>query len=186
MQKLGSRFLQARCLKNTCGRVNSVEVCTKTAREVFGSLHVQNVLCPGGSKNGWYQKNFVLLKTQTASYLTVSWWRSYHVESSPLIRKVNQWTGFYMIGTSVMKELDSIFLRLVCFPARDYICKSTQKCHHELRGIPVIVPPIVITKLCWIGWFEILFENRNVDYKIHHFGETILIIFHHSKQNCHF
>ena len=29
----------------------------------------------------------------------------YHTETSPLIRRANQWTGFYMIGTSVMKEL---------------------------------------------------------------------------------
>ena len=30
------------------------------------------------------------------------------METSPLICRVNQWTGFYMIGTSVMKELSSI------------------------------------------------------------------------------
>ena len=29
----------------------------------------------------------------------------YHIETSPLIRIANQWTGFYMIGTSVMKKL---------------------------------------------------------------------------------
>ena len=29
----------------------------------------------------------------------------YHIETSPLIYRANQWTGFYMIGTSVMKEL---------------------------------------------------------------------------------
>ena len=27
------------------------------------------------------------------------------METSPLICSANQWTGFYMIGTSVMKEL---------------------------------------------------------------------------------
>ena len=30
---------------------------------------------------------------------------SYHIETSPLICRANQWPGFYMIGTSVMKEL---------------------------------------------------------------------------------
>ena len=30
-----------------------------------------------------------------------------HIETSPLICRVNQWTGFYMIGTSVMKEVRS-------------------------------------------------------------------------------
>ena len=29
----------------------------------------------------------------------------YHIETSPLICSANQWTGFYMIGPSVMKEL---------------------------------------------------------------------------------
>ena len=34
---------------------------------------------------------------------------SYHIETSPFICSANQWTGFYMIGTSVMKELTSIW-----------------------------------------------------------------------------
>ena len=29
----------------------------------------------------------------------------FHIETSPLIYCANQWTGFYMIGTSIMKEL---------------------------------------------------------------------------------
>ena len=29
----------------------------------------------------------------------------YHIEIRPLILRANQWTGFYMIGTSVMQEL---------------------------------------------------------------------------------
>ena len=29
----------------------------------------------------------------------------YHLETSPLISAANQWTGFYMTGTSVMKKL---------------------------------------------------------------------------------
>ena len=29
----------------------------------------------------------------------------YHIETSPLIYKANQWTGFYMIGAAVTKEL---------------------------------------------------------------------------------
>ena len=32
---------------------------------------------------------------------------SYYVETSPLICSANQWTGFYMIRTSVMKELST-------------------------------------------------------------------------------
>ena len=34
---------------------------------------------------------------------------SYYIETNPLISRVNQWTGFYMIGTSVMKELRDFF-----------------------------------------------------------------------------
>ena len=38
-------------------------------------------------------------------FLTHSWRRSlYHIETSMIIGSANQWTGFYMIGTSVMKE----------------------------------------------------------------------------------
>ena len=29
----------------------------------------------------------------------------YHIETSPLICGANQWTGFYMITASIMKEL---------------------------------------------------------------------------------
>ena len=29
----------------------------------------------------------------------------YHIETIPLIRHANQWTSFYMMGTTVMKEL---------------------------------------------------------------------------------
>ena len=29
----------------------------------------------------------------------------YHIETSPLICFANQWTGFYMISATVMKEL---------------------------------------------------------------------------------
>ena len=38
----------------------------------------------------------------------------YHIETNPLICSANQWTGFYMIGTSVMKELKIRF----CYVAR--------------------------------------------------------------------
>ena len=29
----------------------------------------------------------------------------FHIETTPLICRANQWTGVYMIGTSVVKEL---------------------------------------------------------------------------------
>ena len=35
----------------------------------------------------------------------------YHIETSPLICSANQWTGFFMISTSVVKELTSFFTK---------------------------------------------------------------------------
>ena len=37
----------------------------------------------------------------------------YHIETSPLICPADQWTGLYMIGTSIMKELNGISC---CYP----------------------------------------------------------------------
>ena len=37
----------------------------------------------------------------------------YHIETSPLIRSANQWTGFYMITASVMKELTAFSRQLL-------------------------------------------------------------------------
>ena len=37
----------------------------------------------------------------------------YRIETSPLICIENQWTGFYMITASVMKELNELYLE--CF-----------------------------------------------------------------------
>ena len=44
--------------------------------------------------------------------LTLSWRRllyhiimSYHIETNPFICSANQWTKFYVIGTSVIKKL---------------------------------------------------------------------------------
>ena len=34
----------------------------------------------------------------------------FHIETGPLISSANQWTGFYMIGTSVLKELKYLSL----------------------------------------------------------------------------
>ena len=48
--------------------------------------------------------------------LTLSWRGRYHIETSPLICRANQWTGFYMITASVMKVL-------------------TKKCYFGLRSL---------------------------------------------------
>ena len=37
----------------------------------------------------------------------------YHIETSPLICNVNQWTGFYITQTSIKKELIGIMFLIV-------------------------------------------------------------------------
>ena len=41
---------------------------------------------------------------QLSSHLTLHDGGPYYIETSPLICTANQWTGFYMIGTFLMKE----------------------------------------------------------------------------------
>ena len=41
----------------------------------------------------------------------------YHIETSHLVCSANQWTGFYMVQTSVMKELKRIYSNLFLFQA---------------------------------------------------------------------
>ena len=36
----------------------------------------------------------------------------YSIKTSPLICRANQWFGFYMIETSVMKELKELFVKI--------------------------------------------------------------------------
>ena len=47
----------------------------------------------------------------------------YHIETSPLICCVNQWTGLYMIKTTVMEELKQYVKRRI-------ICLSSVKANH--------------------------------------------------------
>ena len=42
----------------------------------------------------------------------------YHIETSLLICRANQWTGVYMIGTSVMKELKASNFFILMFTQR--------------------------------------------------------------------
>ena len=46
----------------------------------------------------------------------------YDIETSPLICSVNQWTGFYMITVSVMKELNGCFINqsVLTFAEKEY------------------------------------------------------------------
>ena len=48
--------------------------------------------------NSWIMNNFLYLLPDGGPY---------HIETSPLIFSGSQWTGFYMVGNSIMKELKS-------------------------------------------------------------------------------
>ena len=48
----------------------------------------------------------------------------YHVETSPFICFANQWTGFYTIGTTVMKELISFITSRKFLKGPKYITTS--------------------------------------------------------------
>ena len=61
-------------------------------------------------------KKFGYLVNEKKSWfiLTLSWGH-YHIEASLLICRANQWTGFYMITASVMKELKDFYQKKHCF-----------------------------------------------------------------------
>ena len=54
------------------------------------------------SKQPWYA--IITFHKSVYNYLFHDG-RPYHIETSLLTCRANQWTGFYMIGTFVMKEL---------------------------------------------------------------------------------
>ena len=60
----------------------------------------------GGKDLKWKRGSFLQLQFQ----LLFHDGGPYHIETSPMICRGNQWTRFYMIGTSVMKELDFFVL----------------------------------------------------------------------------
>ena len=71
--------------------------------EFYGSLHY--ILCN--------QSNFAKIADQKIEQFqtNISFGGPYHAETSPLICSANSWTHFYMIGTSSMKELNSVSWR---------------------------------------------------------------------------
>ena len=42
----------------------------------------------------------------------------YHIETSPLNCKAKQWTGFFMIGTSIIKELKHVNVKMRLYKER--------------------------------------------------------------------
>ena len=54
-------------------------------------------------------KTFIDKAQSLFECLTLSWRRPLHIETSPFICSANKWTGFYMIGSSVIKEFIQIY-----------------------------------------------------------------------------
>ena len=67
-----------------------------------------------GSEHAYAQQMFTFCVTVEVSILTNTIRKlfhdggPYHIETSPLTCSANQWTGFYMIRTSVMEELNEV------------------------------------------------------------------------------
>ena len=108
-----------------------LSVCRGTANENFHFELFKNFLSSKFFRTTRLQKNYLIFVMKVC--LTVSWhmwiWFQYstlvfklihdrgpyHIETSPLTCKANQWTGFYMTGTSVMKELIEVkYLKECC------------------------------------------------------------------------
>ena len=64
--------------------------------QIYGSIY----------RSKWKLKTFFNIFQRAMICLTLSSWSSYHIETSPLICSANQWTGFYIAGTLIMRELN--------------------------------------------------------------------------------
>ena len=52
----------------------------------------------------------------------------YHIETSPLICRANEWTGFYMKGASVMKRANElIVLSYLIFTCSELTIETLEK-----------------------------------------------------------
>ena len=79
-------------------------------------------------------------------YLTLSSWWSLSYRNSPLIWSANQWSGFFMIGTSVMKKLNwkPQFLQIAIFSVKLLFFLPQRK--------PDLYIPSFYFFLPWISW----------------------------------
>ena len=50
------------------------------------------------------KENFVIVAVTSSKHYFFHGGGPCHIETSPLICRANQWTGFYMIETSVVKD----------------------------------------------------------------------------------
>ena len=52
-------------------------------------------------------------RSQTSGQVTLSWRRSYHIKTSPLVCRADQWTVLNILGISVMKEYLKLWIRVI-------------------------------------------------------------------------
>ena len=75
-------------------------------------------------------------------------WDPYHIRTSRLICRVNQWIGFYMIGTSVVKKLHLFLFLLVNWKGK---FMSLLKNYNALNTLTTNLPRVQRP----INWFAL-------------------------------
>ena len=80
---------------------------------------------------GVYKSDYLLLKIVLSTRGLGSIWLfhvgcPYNIETSPLICSINQWTGFHLIGTSVMKQL------ITCIRTHQRCNQSPSNIHYDI------------------------------------------------------
>ena len=62
----------------------------------------------------WYK-----MEDEDVSF-NLSWRRPYHIDTIPLICCTNQWSGFYMLETSIVKEFMDVWVYCLLFAKRSH------------------------------------------------------------------
>ena len=97
-------FLKWRVKSNRTCAITTGKMSTVNANMIWKSVTVfiRQFQCIVGLKRSNWKNNCL---SRFDCYHLFHDGGPYHINTSPLICRANQWTGFYMIGTSVMKGL---------------------------------------------------------------------------------
>ena len=105
-------------------------------KSVLSSIKIKCIRCLKSKRFNFFSNDnvFVTLNNFTCYFYI---WESflqlfyagdrYHIETSPLTCSANQWTGFYMIAASVMKELSRNYYTENCTLKKKKIKKEECK-----------------------------------------------------------
>ena len=83
-------------LPNVLLQAIPLEICYKGPMALFNSGKIFEIIL---------DLQFMLMIIKMGIHFKKTWNGLYHTETSPLIHSENQWTGFYMIGSSIIEEL---------------------------------------------------------------------------------